>query len=64
VATSSGAKTSESEEAFVTCDDDAPHVFGLLNSGIHPPSANPDQRSGRNIFISGKLQRLETISSS
>lgn len=38
-------------------------VFELLNSGIQPPSANPDARSGRNIFISGKLEKLDTISS-
>jgi hypothetical protein len=33
------------------------------NSGIHPPSANPELKSGKNILISGRLLRLDTISS-
>jgi len=67
VATSRGVKISP---PFPVCPvfAEALFVLGLdvledQNSGIHPPSANQALKSGRNILISGKLLRLETISS-
>ncbi len=53
----------DQEVADVEDTEDEELVFELLNSGIQPPSANPDARSGRNIFISGRLEKLDTISS-
>ncbi len=64
VATSSGVKASVVVVFDVEEDEDIFQVFDFWNSGIHPPSAKPEPKSGRNILISGRLERLDTISSS
>lgn len=65
VAVSNGVRASAGFEAVDEVDEVVLDVvvFALLNSGIQPPSANHDPRFGKNILISGRLEKLETISS-